>query len=135
MKPYSLDMRQKIVNTYEAGNTYVRKVAERFQVSKSTAQELLKLKIETGKLLHRQAKGGKPSQLFGKTQSNRFSVIKFDSIGIEMNVRLSKTENIFPLFFKIPENSVPIYPIIKIVATRGKMVRSLTDTHRITNRN
>ena len=32
MKPYSLDMRQKIVNTYEAGNTSVRKVAERFLV-------------------------------------------------------------------------------------------------------
>jgi len=31
MKPYSLDMRQKIVNTYEAGNTSVRKVVERFQ--------------------------------------------------------------------------------------------------------
>ncbi len=30
MKPYSLDMRQKIVNTYEAGHTSVRKVAERF---------------------------------------------------------------------------------------------------------
>jgi hypothetical protein len=28
---YSLDMRQKSVNTYEAGNTSVRKVAERFQ--------------------------------------------------------------------------------------------------------
>ena len=32
MKPYSLDMRQNIVNTYEAGNTSVRKVAERFLV-------------------------------------------------------------------------------------------------------
>ena len=31
MKPYSLDIRQKIVNTYEAGNTSVREVAERFQ--------------------------------------------------------------------------------------------------------
>ena len=55
MKPYSLDMRQNIVNTYEAGNTSVRKVAERFQVSKSTVQELLKPKRETGKLLPRQA--------------------------------------------------------------------------------
>ena len=53
MKPYSLDMRQKIVNTYEAGNTSVRKVAERFQVSKSTVQELLKRKRETEKLLPR----------------------------------------------------------------------------------
>jgi transposase len=32
MKPYSLDMRQKIVHTYEAGNTSVGKVAERFLV-------------------------------------------------------------------------------------------------------
>jgi len=31
MKPYSLDMPQNIVNTYEAGNTSVQKVAERFQ--------------------------------------------------------------------------------------------------------
>jgi transposase len=53
MKPYSLDMRPKIVNTYEAGNTSVRKVAERFQISKSTVQQLLKRKIETGKLLPR----------------------------------------------------------------------------------
>ncbi|MEG5065292.1 IS630 transposase-related protein [Microcoleus sp. B3-A4] len=50
MKPYSLDMRQKIINTYEAGNTSIRKVAARFQVSKSTVQKLLKGKRETGKL-------------------------------------------------------------------------------------
>jgi transposase len=31
MKPYSLDMRPKIINTYEAGNTSIRKVAARFQ--------------------------------------------------------------------------------------------------------
>ncbi len=31
MKPYSLDIRQKIINTYEAGNTSIRKVAARFQ--------------------------------------------------------------------------------------------------------
>ena len=68
MKPYSLDMRQKIINTYEAGNTSIRKVAERFQVSKSTVQALLKRKKETGRLLPSQAKGGKQSQLFGHEQ-------------------------------------------------------------------
>ena len=31
MKPYSLDMPQKIINTYEARNTSIRKVAARFQ--------------------------------------------------------------------------------------------------------
>ena len=55
MKPYSLDMRQRIVDTYEAGNTSIRKVAERFQISKSTVQALLKGKKETGKLLPSQA--------------------------------------------------------------------------------
>ena len=73
MKPYSLDMRQKIVNTYEAGNTSVRKVAERFQVSKSTVQELLKRKRETGKLLPRQAKGGnRANSLVRKNRSKRW---------------------------------------------------------------
>ncbi len=68
MKPYSLDMRQKIVDTYEAGNTSIRKVAERFQVSKSTVQALLKRKKETGRLLPSQAKGGKLSLQFGNEQ-------------------------------------------------------------------
>jgi hypothetical protein len=69
MKPYSLDMRQKIINTYEAGNTSIRrKVAARFQVSTSTVQKLLKRKRETGKFFPGQAKGGKPSQLFGQEQ-------------------------------------------------------------------
>lgn len=76
MKPYSLDMRQNIVNTYEAGNTSVRKVIERFQVSKSTVQELLKRKRETGKLLPRQAKGGKPSQLFGQEEQIKEMVVE-----------------------------------------------------------
>ncbi|XPM56365.1 MAG: hypothetical protein EDM05_054245 [Leptolyngbya sp. IPPAS B-1204] len=34
MKPYSLDLREKIISTYEAGNTSIRQVAARFQVSK-----------------------------------------------------------------------------------------------------
>ncbi len=76
MKPYSLDMRQNIVNTYEAGNPSVRKVAERFQVSKSPVQELLKRKRETGKLLHCQAKGGKPSQLFGQEEHLKEMVVE-----------------------------------------------------------
>jgi transposase len=73
MKPYSLDMRQNIVNTYEAGNTSVRQVAERFQVSKSTVQELLKRKRETGKLLPCQGKGGNRSNFWvRKNRSNRW---------------------------------------------------------------
>lgn len=63
MKPYSLDLRRKIVSVYEAGNISIRQVAERFKVSKNTVLALLKLKREKGTLSPLPATGGKPSQL------------------------------------------------------------------------
>ncbi len=68
MKPYSLDLREKIISTYEAGNTSIRQVAERFQVSKTTVQALLKRKQTTGTLKPTRATGGKASQLAGHEQ-------------------------------------------------------------------
>lgn len=65
MRPYSLDLREKIISTYEAGNTSIRQVAERFQVSKTTVQTLLKRKQTTGTLKPAPARGGKTSQLTG----------------------------------------------------------------------
>lgn len=44
MKAYSIDFREKIVKAYEQGNTSVRKVASRFDVSKSFVQKLLEMK-------------------------------------------------------------------------------------------
>ena len=41
MKAYSIDLREKIVQAYERGNTSVRKVANNFGVSKSFVQKLL----------------------------------------------------------------------------------------------
>ena len=54
MKPYSVDFRQKIIKAYEEGNTSIRQVASRFDVSKAFVQKLLKLKkikghVEPGK--------------------------------------------------------------------------------------
>jgi putative transposase len=65
MQPYSLDLREKIISTYEAGNTSIRKVAKRFQVSKNTVQSLLQRKQATGTLKPAPATGGKASQLAG----------------------------------------------------------------------
>jgi len=65
MRPLSKDIREKIVNTYEEGNTSIRKVAERFRVSKNTVQKLVKQKRETGNINPQKARGGKPSQLTG----------------------------------------------------------------------
>ena len=44
MKPYSVELREKIVNTYERGDTSIRKVAIQFGVAKSYVQKLLQLK-------------------------------------------------------------------------------------------
>jgi transposase len=44
MKPYSIDLREKIVKTYEQGGTSIRKVADRFGVAKSFVQKLLSMK-------------------------------------------------------------------------------------------
>lgn len=42
MKAYSIDFREKIVKAYAQGNTSIRKVASRFDVSKALVQKLLK---------------------------------------------------------------------------------------------
>ncbi|OUL31641.1 IS630 transposase-related protein [Nostoc sp. 106C] len=50
MKPYSVDLREKIVNAYERGGTSIRKVAVQFGVAKSYVQKLLQLQKSQGHL-------------------------------------------------------------------------------------
>jgi transposase len=50
MTVYSMDFRKKIVNAYAAGGTSIRKVAERFMVTKRTVQRLVKQYKEKGDL-------------------------------------------------------------------------------------
>ncbi len=42
MKPSSIDLREKVVKAYAKGNTSVRKLAARFDVSKTFVHRLLK---------------------------------------------------------------------------------------------
>lgn len=41
MKPYSLDLREKIIDAIEKGDSSIRKVAQRFGVSKNFVQRLV----------------------------------------------------------------------------------------------
>ena len=50
MKPYSLDLRQKIVDAYARGDISQRQLARQFGVAKSFVQKLLKQARETGNL-------------------------------------------------------------------------------------
>ena len=65
MKAYSIDFREKIVKAYEQGNTSVRKVASRFDVSKSFVQKLLEMKKTQGHIEPRQQGSKIKSELDG----------------------------------------------------------------------
>lgn len=65
MKAYSIDLREKIVASYEEGNTSIRKVASRFGVAKSFVQKLLWLKNTQGDLRPKQQGGAIKGELDG----------------------------------------------------------------------
>ena len=50
MKPYSLDFRQKIIDTFLEGGISQRQLAKRFKVAPSFIQKLLKKYRETGNI-------------------------------------------------------------------------------------
>lgn len=63
MKAYSLDLRQKIVDAYAAGNISQRQLAQRFQVALSFIQKLLKRYRETGSIAPKQRTQQTPTKL------------------------------------------------------------------------
>lgn len=65
MKAYSIDLREKIVQAYEQGNTSVRKVAARFGVAKSFVQKLLVLQQTQGHVAPSKQGGGLKSVFEG----------------------------------------------------------------------
>jgi transposase len=67
MPSLSLDLRTRIIDTYERGDTSIRKVAEQFHVSKTTVNNLIQLKRTTGQLAPKPPSGGKASRLVGKS--------------------------------------------------------------------
>ena len=65
MKPYSIDLREKIVKAYSQGDTSIRKVAQRFGVAKSFVQKLLLMNKTQGHVKPRQQGGAIKGELDG----------------------------------------------------------------------
>lgn len=63
MQPYSLDFRQKIIDTYAEENTSQRKLAQRFRVAPSFVQKILKQYRETGSIEPKQRSEQTPTKL------------------------------------------------------------------------
>lgn len=58
MNAYSQDLRQRVVDAYEAGEGSIRKIAERFRVSPTTVQDYLHRWRQTGSLAPRARRNG-----------------------------------------------------------------------------
>jgi transposase len=63
MKPYSIDLREKVVKAYERGDISIRKLAGRFEVSKAFVQRLLKQKKILGHVQPQKQGGSMKSEL------------------------------------------------------------------------
>jgi len=57
MKPYSIDLRQKVVSAIDKGDSSVRKVAERFCVSKNCVERWVSQKRTEGHVIPRKQGG------------------------------------------------------------------------------
>jgi transposase len=77
MKPYSIELREKIVKIYEQGDTSIRKVAARFDVSKGFVQKILKQKQTTGHVEPKKQGGSLKSVLHSRTTELTQMVEKF----------------------------------------------------------
>ena len=65
MQPYSLDFRKKIIFVYEQEKISIRNLAQRFYVTKSFIQKLLKQYQQTGDITPKRQGGNSPPKVQG----------------------------------------------------------------------
>jgi transposase len=63
MKPYSIDLRQKMVDSYSHGEGSIRMIAERFRVSADCVRRLVKQHREAGTIVPKAHGGGPQAKL------------------------------------------------------------------------
>lgn len=63
MKPYSIDLRQKIIDVYNQGNISQRQLARQFRVALSFIQKLVKQYKETGSVAPKVRRQQTPTKL------------------------------------------------------------------------
>jgi len=94
--PYSLDLRQKVVQAYERGVGSQRQVAELFGVSLSFVEQLFMPWRGNGRITPKPHAGGKPSRLDAKARQHLQDWLReqSDLTLAELAERLEKTLSI-----------------------------------------
>jgi transposase len=65
-KPYSVDLRQRVVDAYEEGNESFKAVAEKFSIGVASVDRWVSQYRRTGSVTPKPATGGQPSKLEGE---------------------------------------------------------------------
>lgn len=93
MKPFSLDLRERIVSTYEdePGSSYPR-VATQFHVSESTVRRYVKQWRETGNVLPQEARHGRHPMIGDTALAGLSDLVKahVDATHDELRQRLAE---------------------------------------------
>ncbi len=79
MQAYSLDLRQRVVRTYEAGHDSITDVAEQFSVSISFVKKMLRQWRATSDLAPLPHGGGKPASLSAQVRQKLRSKVQAQS--------------------------------------------------------
>ena len=96
MKPYSIDLRQKVVETYLAGGISQRKLAERFRVTPSFVGKLLKQYRDTGTIAPKKRIQQTPPKLKPAELETLKALVEEqnDSTLVELREKLHKTTGV-----------------------------------------
>ena len=79
MKPYSTDLRQRVVAAYDAGESTQEQVAARFAVSVSWVRKLLRQRRDTGSIDPRPHGGGHPKAFDATADAKLRRAVRDDS--------------------------------------------------------
>ena len=78
MKPYSIDLRERVVAACDEGIDNRAEVAQRFSVSQSWIRRLLQRRRETGSLAPKPHGGGQPSAFEGEAAERLRAAVAAD---------------------------------------------------------
>lgn len=79
MKPYSLDLRQKVVDSYENQEGSIRQLAKRFKVSSDFVARLLKRYYQEGTIEPKPYTGGNKAMLKSEHQDILTNLLEEDN--------------------------------------------------------
>jgi len=120
-RPYSDDLRRKILQVYEHSTVSYRKVADRFGVSDSYVQKIHQQYLKTGKMERvPQSRNGRPSRLTPKIRETMraWIVAQPDLTLAELQRRLAEE-------FSLSVSSAQIWLVLKVMELRLKKSHSM----------